>query len=94
MAVRVTPRARRERIEGVVADAAGEPAVKVAVGAPPADGKANAAVIALLADAWGLPRSAIGIAAGAADRRKMLHIAGDPAALMARLDAWREGIGG
>lgn len=94
VAVRVIPRARRTRIDGIVADAGGAAAVKVAVTAPPADGKANAAVVALLAEAWNVPKSAIEVASGAADRRKTVIVAGDPAMVLARLEAWRGTIDG
>jgi uncharacterized protein YggU (UPF0235/DUF167 family) len=58
------------------------------VTAPPADGAANEAVIALLAREWRLPRSALSVVAGAGDRRKTIRIDGDPAALAGRLEAW------
>lgn len=51
-------------------------------------GKANAALIKLLAKALGTPKSSIAITGGATDRRKTLLIEGDPAALAARIDAW------
>jgi uncharacterized protein (TIGR00251 family) len=78
VSVRVTPRAGRNRIEGTAAEANGGVALKVAVTAPPEDGKANDAVIALLARAWRLPKGSVRIIRGAAARHKTLHIAGDP----------------
>ena len=45
-------------------------------------------MIKLLAKAWKLPKSALGVTAGAKDRRKTLLVAGDPDALAARLRAW------
>ncbi len=90
VAVRLTPRARRNRIEAVVADAAGEVAFKISVTAPPEGGKANAALIALLAKTWRVPKTAIAIAAGPASRSKRLALAGDGPALAARIAAWRE----
>jgi uncharacterized protein (TIGR00251 family) len=81
--VRLTPRARREAIEGVVAEPDGRVALKVAVTAPPEDGKANAALVALLGKSWRLPKSSITIVGGATDRRKTLLVAGDPASLTA-----------
>ncbi len=60
-------------------------ALKLAVAAQPDVVKAYHAVIALLAKAWRLPRSSLSIAAGAASRRKVLHIAGDGAALIRRI---------
>lgn len=72
MAVRVTPRASRDAIEGV--DDAG--ALRVRVTAAPADGAANAAVTRLVAKAVGLPRSAVSVASGATSRHKQLCLEG------------------
>ncbi|MCW5770567.1 MAG: DUF167 domain-containing protein [Rhodospirillaceae bacterium] len=83
--VRLQPRARREGIEGVVEEADGRTLLKVAVGAPPEDGKANAALIALLGKSWRLPKSAIEIVGGATSRRKVLLLSGDPASLEAAI---------
>lgn len=82
--VQVAPKASRERIEGMQEQADGGAALKVAVTAAPEGGKANAAVIKLLAKAWRLPKSAFAIRAGASARRKVFFIAGD-AAELARL---------
>jgi hypothetical protein len=90
--LRVQPRARRNRIDGLVPEADGGTALKVAVTAPPEDGKANAAVIALLAKAWGLPKAAFTVVVGAADRRKIIHLQGDPARLMQALELWLEAL--
>jgi uncharacterized protein (TIGR00251 family) len=86
--VRLAPKAARDRIGGIHADTDGCPLLKVAVTAPPEGGKANAALIKLLAKEWRLPKSAFAIAAGAAERRKVLTIAGDTNGLMDRLAAW------
>ena len=86
--MRLTPRARKDRIEGLAADADGDPVLKAAVTAPPEKGKANAALVALLAKAWRLPKSAIAISAGASGRRKSVTIAGDPQELLKRLTDW------
>lgn len=88
--LRVQPRARRNQADGLVAEADGGVALKVAVTAPAEYGKANAAVIALLAKAWGLPKSAFTVVAGAAERRKIIHLQGDPARLMQALGPWLE----
>lgn len=90
--LRVQPRARRNRVDGLVAEADGGMALKVAVTPAPEDGKANAAVIALLAKAWGLPKSAFTVVAGASDRRKIIHLQGDPARLMQALEPWLEDL--
>jgi uncharacterized protein (TIGR00251 family) len=84
--LKVQPKARREGIGGLTPDPDGV-ALKLAVGAPPEDGKANAAVIALLAAALGVAKSAISVVSGATDRRKLVEIRGDEARLRAALDA-------
>jgi uncharacterized protein (TIGR00251 family) len=85
--IRLQPRARRQGIEGVVADSEGRVHLKVAVTAPPEEGKANAALIALLGKTWKLPKSAFEIVGGATDRRKTLLLRGDSASLLAALTA-------
>ena len=55
VAVRVTPKASKNRIQGLVQDADGRVRIKVAVTDPPEDGRANEAVTRLLAKAWGVP---------------------------------------
>jgi hypothetical protein len=88
LAVRLTPKAGRTRIEGLAAEARGGSAIKVAVTAAPENGKANAALIKLLAKEWRLPKTTIAIERGATARRKTLAIAGDGAELAERLAAW------
>ena len=88
VALRVTPRASRNRIDGVRLDAAGQPQLAVRVGAPPEGGKANAAVVKLLAKAWGVPPSRLSVVAGARGRRKTVHVAGDASWLLERLGDW------
>jgi len=88
VALKVTPKAARARIAGVEADAAGRGVLKVRVTEAPEGGKANAAVVKLLAKAWKLPNGALRVAAGAKDRRKTLLVAGDPDELTVRLEAW------
>ena len=84
--LRVQPRARRTRL-----DCTGEGVLKAAVTAPAEDGKANKAVLELLAGEWRLAKSAFEITRGAANRDKVVSIAGDPALLVERIAAW---IGG
>ena len=86
--VHVTP---KSRVNAVEATRGGGPSrIRVRVTAAPEDGKANDAVIALLAKEWKLPKRDLTIATGAAARRKVIHVAGDPSALLRRL---REMIG-
>lgn len=86
--MRLSPGAGRNRIEGLVEDADGVPMLKVAVTAPPEGGKANGALVKLLAKAWRLPKTTIGITAGATSRRKTLLVRGDPQAILGRLEEW------
>jgi len=86
--LKVTPRARRAGVTGLISDADGSPRLKVAVTAAASDGQANSAVLALLAGEWRIARSALSIHAGAADRRKTVAITGDADALMEALRRW------
>ena len=56
--------------------------------AVPEGGKANAALLKLLAKTWKLPKTSLTIASGATSRRKVVHIAGDPAVLYGILKEW------
>jgi uncharacterized protein len=80
VAIRLTPRARAERIDGVAAGA-----LKVSVTAPAAENRANEALLRLLAKEWRMARSALSIVSGAKSRDKLVEITGDPADLMRRL---------
>jgi uncharacterized protein YggU (UPF0235/DUF167 family) len=80
--------ARRDAVEGLRAQADGGVALHVSVRAAPEGGKANEAIVALLAREWHVPKRAIRLVSGSADRRKLLHLAGDPAALLAHLESW------
>ena len=85
--LRVQPRARRTAL--VAADGT----LKAAVTAPPENGKANEATIALLAATWHLPKSSFGIVKGAATRTKTVSIEGEPATLADRIVQWMENHG-
>lgn len=82
VALRAQPRARR-----IVLDGSGD-VVKVAVTAPAEDGKANAAVIDLLAATWRLPKSAFAVTRGVTSRDKVLSISGEPDKLAGRIAEW------
>ncbi|MGQ0675473.1 MAG: DUF167 family protein [Rhodospirillales bacterium] len=86
LSVRLTPKASAERLGGVVAGADGRPALKARVSAPPEDGKANAALLKLLARRSRLPPSSFSIVSGHARRTKLVAVAGDPADLLRRLE--------
>ena len=85
VAIRLTPRARADRLDGIVRTADGAPVLKASVTAPPAEGRANDALLALLAKSWGVPRRDLAIVGGARSRNKTVHVTGDPAELLKRL---------
>ena len=83
--LRVTPNAGRDAIAGV--ERRGDSLVlRLRVRAVPDRGKANAAVIALLARALGVPRSSLALIAGETSRNKTVAVVGDPAILIAALE--------
>lgn len=70
--VKVIPRARTNQISGFMEDGS----LKVRLTAPPVDGKANQALIDLLADTLDLPKSNISILSGSHSRNKTVGIVG------------------
>ncbi len=88
VSIRLTPKASRNRIDGPVAGADGHTALKASVTAVPENGKANAALIKLLAKEWRVAKTRISVAVGATDRRKTLHLQGDPTDLLPQLETW------
>ena len=87
MSVRLSPRAKSDRLVGRIATATGGRTVKATVTAPAEYGRANEALLQLLARAWHLPRRSLSIVAGAASRSKTVRVAGDPRQLIAKLSA-------
>jgi uncharacterized protein (TIGR00251 family) len=69
--VHVQPRASRDEVVGMHGAA-----LKVRLRAPPVDGAANDALVALLAERLGVPRRAVRIVAGGTSRAKMVEIDG------------------
>lgn len=84
--IRLTPGARGNEIVGTGTMGEGAACLKVKVTAIAEDGKANAAMIKLLAKSWRLPRSAFTIVAGQTDRNKTILIAGDTELLAAKIN--------
>jgi uncharacterized protein (TIGR00251 family) len=80
--LRVKPRAKRSTLS------LSPDGLKVAINAPPIDGRANDAIIAFLAETWRLPKSAFGIVKGTTSRTKTMAIAGEPSALAQRISDW------
>jgi uncharacterized protein (TIGR00251 family) len=83
--VRLTPKGGRDAIEGWWTDSAGQIALKARVAAPPEDGKANAALIGLLARTLDVRKSDVRIARGASSRLKAIEVEGDESLLAAKL---------
>ena len=78
--LRVSPRASRNAVGGVH-----DGALRVKVTAPPVDGKANAAIIKLLAKALGVPKRAVRIVSGESSKTKRVQVDGVGAAQVYQL---------
>lgn len=99
--LKVAPKAKRNALGGLIdepddgrsggSSSGKTQALKISITAAPEDGKANAAVIALLAQEFGVAKSAISVVSGATDRRKIVEIRGQPAALMQKVQARLQG---
>lgn len=85
-AVRVTPRGGRDAIDGWAKDAAGKAHLKVRLRTAAEGGKANAALVDLLAKSLAVPRSSVAISSGAKARLKIIRITGDPKILTKQLE--------
>ena len=75
VAIRLTPKAAHAKLGGLFVDSAGQGWLRASVTAPPDKGKANAALISLLAKRVGVPPSTILLEAGDTNRLKRLRIA-------------------
>lgn len=87
--LRAQPRARRTALE-----CTGQGALKVAVTAPAENGKANKAVVELLAAEWRLPKSVFEVTRGVTARDKTVSISGEPARLAGQIAEWMRGRSG
>lgn len=85
LSVKVIPNSRKNQMDDVVLDVHGGKILKMLVTAVPEDGKANTAVIALLARSWRLKKSQILIKQGRGSRNKMVHIVGNSEELLKHL---------
>jgi uncharacterized protein (TIGR00251 family) len=84
LAVKVVPGSSRDRVAGRYGDA-----VKVQVSAPPEGGKANVAVLRVLADGLGVKVDWLSIARGHGQPRKVVDVRGVD---QATVDAWVAGL--
>ena len=73
--VKVQPRAKKNAVAGEVGEA-----LKLALTAPPIEGRANQACVAFLAELLNVSRSSVTIAAGQSSRNKVIRVAGLSAA--------------
>lgn len=69
LTLHIQPGAKKTEVVGVHGDA-----LKIRLAAPPVDGKANAALIAFVAETLGIPRSALELISGETSRRKRISI--------------------
>ena len=74
LAVRLTPGASADRVDGWDVDAEGRPVLKVRVRARPLEGEANEALVKLLAKTLGVPRSSVVLTRGGQSRLKMITV--------------------
>ncbi|MHC2458060.1 uncharacterized protein (TIGR00251 family) [Rhizobium leguminosarum] len=86
LAVRLTPNGGRDAIDGIEADAEGEAFLKARVTAVPEKGKANKALILLIAKSLRIPKSSVSLVSGETARKKILRIDGDPEDLVKKLE--------
>jgi len=86
VACRLTPKGGRDAIDGAATLADGTRVLLVRVRAVPEAGKANDALLRLIADRAGAPVSQARLIAGAKSRLKQIAISGDSAALIAKLE--------
>ncbi len=79
--LRASPGAKADAIDGLWRGGDGEVRLAVKVAAPPDKGRANAAILKLLAKALGLPKSALTVSAGETSRLKAVDIRAEKTAL-------------
>ncbi len=89
--VRVVPRAAREGVGALYRDAKGESYLVVKVGVPPEGGRANAAMLRVLATALGLGVSSLELISGAGSRLKRVLIDADHDSVATRLASLLDG---
>jgi len=86
IAVRLTPKGGRDAVEGWTEGADGLKLLKVRVAAAPEAGRANEALVALLAEELGVAKSAVKIVGGETARNKWIEVDGDANEIARRLE--------
>ena len=84
---RLTPKGGRDAIDGVAQLADGSSVLAARVRCAAQGGEANRALCTLLAERLGAPSSSARMVAGSKSRLKQVAVSGDPAPLVARLEA-------
>jgi len=87
LSLRLTPKSSKDAVEGIEALSDGRRVLKARVRAVPEDGKANEALLRLLAKWLDLPVRALSLSSGATGRTKVIRIEGAGEAVAARLEA-------
>lgn len=85
--IRLTPKGGRDALEPALALADGRMVLRARVRAAPEDGRANAALLALVADRLEAPRQSVTLSSGATSRLKTLRIEKDYTEIRGRLQA-------
>ena len=80
LTLHIQPGAKKTEVAGLYGDA-----LKIRLAAPPVDGKANAALIAFVADRLDVAKSAVTLKSGQTSRRKVLEVIAAPADTAERL---------
>lgn len=80
LTLHIQPGAKKTEVCGLHGDA-----LKIRLAAPPVDGKANAALLAFVADRLDLPKSSVSLKSGQTSRRKVVEVAEPPADAVQRL---------
>ena len=88
--IRLTPKGGRDAIEGWSQGADGKSHLKARVRVAPEDGKANAALLALLAKELDIAKSALVLVSGETSRLKIIAVTGDTARLAVQLEQFGE----
>ena len=87
LSLRLTPKSSKDAVEGVETLSDGRSVLKARVRAVPEDGKANEALLRLLAKTLDLPIRTLSLSSGASGRTKVIRIEGVAEDVVARLDA-------
>ena len=90
VSVRLTPNGGHDAIDGIETGADDIAYLKIRVAVAPEKGKANKALIALVAKTLRMPKTALSIVSGETARKKILRIDGNPEDVMKQLEKWEK----